>query len=248
MGSVDLELTASNFSVASTSSIEFATPTTPPPAAPAPAKPAGPTSFISLRDLVKQVVADPTTADASSSKAPASLQSYLKKPPTTSSVECNVRAFEPYLGKELPGAGGRESVLELAMSGQAQNGAFPRNARGSGTMMWRNALFLFISLGSKYENQFLEGGRQFTWFPSKGGGDGAGVNTTVENSGKAGSKPVLLFVRRQKSPYTYLGRVRRVETDGTTTTPDGRKVFLMELADFDRMAAVDSNPAGDDAN
>lgn len=81
------------------------------------------------------------------------LEQLLRKPPLTSAVDCNLAAFEPYLGRELPAEGGRESVMDLAMKGNANSSLWPRSPRGSGLMTWRNALFLFISLGSRYENE-----------------------------------------------------------------------------------------------
>jgi hypothetical protein len=60
---------------------------------------------------------------------------------------------------------GKAAVMALANHGSA-----PKFSKYAGVVQWRNSYFLWVNVspmgskGSEYPNQFLDNGREVTWF------------------------------------------------------------------------------------
>ena len=88
----------------------------------------------------------------------------------------------------------------------------------SGVLQFQNAIVLWVNFSGKscsdsYENEFLENGREFTWF---GGSKMTGDSPVIKRLAGSG-EDIILWTRfcdgSKTSPYVCLGRLEYVSHD-----------------------------------
>ena len=79
---------------------------------------------------------------------------------STRAVPVQVPGILESVGQLVPGPSTKESVVAMLAGG-----TLPRFSKYLGALEWRNAVSLFVNVGgAEYNNLFLDGGRQVTWF------------------------------------------------------------------------------------
>lgn len=89
--------------------------------------------------------------------------------------------------------------------------------RYAGVVEWANAIVLWVNVdGSDYDNLFLKGGREITWFAGSRVTGETPVLLRLLEAGREGKgngveakkkNEILLFCRLQGEPYVCMGRV-----------------------------------------
>ncbi len=126
------------------------------------------------------------------------------------------RVLGEYLGKKVPFTG-KQCVMDLLTP---EGSGYAKFSKYAGVVEWRNAVVLWVNVdGGDYDNLFLKGGSEMTWF--------AGSRVTAETpvmlrlieagkdvekrekgeKGKGDTSEILLFCRLQGEPYVFMGRV-----------------------------------------
>ena len=108
---------------------------------------------------------------------------------STRAVSVALPALLDGVGELVDGPCTKESVVAL-LSG----GGRPRFSKYMGALEWKNAVCLFVNVGgAEYNNLFLDGGRQVTWFAGSQQHDQTPIVRRLLGSERSANTTVLLF-------------------------------------------------------
>ena len=147
-----------------------------------------------------------------------------------------------YLGQQLEESGKAAVVYESAKFSQHQNVTFNKYA---GVLEWKNALFLWVNLNQgETINEFLQDGKQMTWFGGSSMNEktpviqrliAVGKQAALAKENGAMEEHVILWVRyfdkRGGLPYICLGRCG-YQSHEPTSQP---LKFIWNLLDYEEL-------------
>ena len=148
------------------------------------------------------------------------------------------RLLERRLGREMP-VTGKAVAMELAAGDMS-----PRFNKYSGVAEWKNAIFLWVNIGGvDYENQFLQGGKQITWYGGSRMHPESNVIRRLLKESRRGDQatapcPLVLFCRLPAEPYVCCGRLAYVEHDESKMPLR----FVWKLLDADALVSAEDAP------
>lgn len=131
---------------------------------------------------------------------------------STRAVSVQVPDILESVGQLVAGPSTKESVVALLAGG-----TLPRFSKYLGALEWRNAVSLFVNVGgAEYNNLFLDGGRQVTWFAGSQQHDETPIIRRLLGTAHSSNTTVLLFCRLvipNAQPYVCCGKLRYVSHD-----------------------------------
>lgn len=154
-------------------------------------------------------------------------------------LSCISKGLGTYIG---------ETSTKAAVMAVANHGTIPSFSKYSGTVEWKNAIFLWINYrapSNEVQNEFSRGGRCINWFGgSQVYADSPIIQKLIEYSDAtpcavdsevtlSGSPCVVLFLRCPKEKYICLGRVK-YEAHDLDVHP---VQFIWSFVDFGRLAS-----------
>ncbi len=175
-------------------------------------------------------------------------QAKARELPATSSKRLPTRidhVNEEWVGKVVPFALGGPGRQAKKAAMQLLNGdrsvANVQFSRISGIQEWRDAVALFVNVGTSeegetYHNTFLEGGRQLTWFAQASQTPASAVIVRLTHRDASDPTRVVIFCRRPEEEYVALGEVELADFNPRVHPMK----FVWTLRFFDRLM---SSPA-----
>ena len=131
---------------------------------------------------------------------------------STRAVSVAVADILESAGRPVAGPSTKESVVALLACGGR-----PRFSKYLGALEWRNAVSLFVNVGgAEYNNLFLDGGRQITWFAGSQQHEETPIVRRLLGTSQSSKTTVLLFCRLvvpKAEPYVCCGQLRYVSHD-----------------------------------
>ena len=131
---------------------------------------------------------------------------------STRAVPVQVPGILESVGQLVAGPCTKESVVAMLAGG-----TLPRFSKYLGALEWRNAVSLFVNVGgAEYNNLFLDGGRQVTWFAGSQQHDETPIIRRLLGTAHSSSTTVLLFCRLVvpiTQPYVCCGKLKYVSHD-----------------------------------
>lgn len=172
------------------------------------------------------------SADKAQSRKAKSSTPTVLDPSSSRMLQADLSVFtsKETIGRAI--ASTKAGVMQIANGGSS----IPSFSKYSGVAEWRNAIFLWVNIGSEtseYPNVFTSEGRCITWY---GGSQMRSDSRVVERlvasssgSSNSGSESILLFARLPGQSYVCLGQLS-ISTFDLETHP---VMFVWTLKQFD---------------
>jgi len=153
-----------------------------------------------------------------------------------SQLPARLGLVDEFVGRAIPPLGGTQAkaAVMALLTGESR----PRFSRLSGVQAMTNAVALFVNVVAcaAYENLFLNGGREITWFGQRTHTENSAViQRLIHHAEESVATALVLFCRLpRKSPsYVYCGQLGYVLHDSTV-----RPIrFVFGLLDHEELAA-----------